>query len=149
MLASLVGGILLYPYTHTQSKGIFAAAFFEQFCVQGAWSVIPIHLIELAPPAFRTFVVGTSYQTGVLLASYSNIVLVKFAKHYTVPDVTPETYDFQIPICVFAGIVFIYVILIAGAGPENRGKAMAEPDDESDVEFGLSQTRNEMTSGRF
>lgn len=41
-----------------------AAAFFEQFCVQGAWGVVPIHLMELSPGSFRTFVVGTSYQLG-------------------------------------------------------------------------------------
>lgn len=44
-----------------------AAAFFEQFCVQGAWGVIPIHLMELSPGSFRTFVVGTSYQLGTCL----------------------------------------------------------------------------------
>lgn len=45
-----------------------AAAFFEQFCVQGAWGVIPIHLMELSPGSFRTFVVGTSYQLGLSIA---------------------------------------------------------------------------------
>jgi SHS family lactate transporter-like MFS transporter len=37
----VVGGALLYPYTFTASKAVIAAAFFEQFCVQGAWGVIP------------------------------------------------------------------------------------------------------------
>jgi MFS transporter, SHS family, lactate transporter len=31
----IVGGALLYPYTFTSSKAVIAAAFFEQFCVQG------------------------------------------------------------------------------------------------------------------
>jgi MFS transporter, SHS family, lactate transporter len=37
----IVGGALLYPYTFTSSDAIIAAAFFEQFCVQGAWGVVP------------------------------------------------------------------------------------------------------------
>lgn len=48
----------------TSSYSVMAAAFFEQFCVQGAWGVVPIHLMELSPGSFRTFVVGTSYQLG-------------------------------------------------------------------------------------
>lgn len=51
---SIIGGALLYPYTFTSSKAVIAAAFFEQFCVQGAWGVIPIHLMELSPGSFRT-----------------------------------------------------------------------------------------------
>ena len=37
----VIGGALLYPYTYTSSSAVIAAAFFEQFCVQGAWGVIP------------------------------------------------------------------------------------------------------------
>jgi SHS family lactate transporter-like MFS transporter len=37
----VIGGALLYPYTFTSSHAVIAAAFFEQFCVQGAWGVIP------------------------------------------------------------------------------------------------------------
>lgn len=37
IVVSIVGGLLLYPYSFTANNGIIAAAFFEQFCVQGAW----------------------------------------------------------------------------------------------------------------
>ena len=37
IVISVVGGALLYPYSFTPNLGIIAAAFFEQFCVQGAW----------------------------------------------------------------------------------------------------------------
>ena len=33
----VLGGALLYPYTFVSNKGVIAAAFFQQFCVQGAW----------------------------------------------------------------------------------------------------------------
>jgi SHS family lactate transporter-like MFS transporter len=44
----VLGGALLYPYSFVSNSGLLAAAFFEQFCVQGAWGVIPIHLMELS-----------------------------------------------------------------------------------------------------
>lgn len=47
MIACVIGGLLLYPYIFIKGDGIHAAAFFIQFCVQGAWSVVPIHLIEV------------------------------------------------------------------------------------------------------
>lgn len=49
IIACFVGGALLYPYTFVRDESIMAAAFFQQFCVQGAWGVIPAHLIELSP----------------------------------------------------------------------------------------------------
>ncbi|KAJ4380420.1 Carboxylic acid transporter, partial [Neurospora sp. IMI 360204] len=70
----VIGGALLYPYTFISSKKLIASAFFEQFAVQGAWGVIPIHLMELSPGAFRTFVVGTSYQLGNLVSSASSTI---------------------------------------------------------------------------
>lgn len=38
---SIIGGALLYPYGFVKNERVIAAAFFEQFCVQGAWGVIP------------------------------------------------------------------------------------------------------------
>ena len=57
---SILGGLLLYPYCFVTDTKIIAHAFFERFCIEGAWSAIPIHLMELSPSSFRTFVVGTS-----------------------------------------------------------------------------------------
>jgi SHS family lactate transporter-like MFS transporter len=37
----ILGGALLNPYTYVSNTGVIVAAFFEQFCVQGAWGVIP------------------------------------------------------------------------------------------------------------
>lgn len=73
----VIGGALLYPYTFVTNERVIAAAFFQQFCVQGAWGVIPIHLMELSPGAFRTFVVGTSYQLGNLVSSVRVLILTQ------------------------------------------------------------------------
>jgi len=82
---SVIGGALLYPYTFIGNKKIMAAAFFEQFCVQGAWGVIPIHLMELSPGSFRTFVVGTSYQLGNLVSSASSTIETTIGERFPLP----------------------------------------------------------------
>lgn len=48
----IVGGTLLYPYTFVTSEKVIAAAFFEQFCVQGAWGVVPIQYVYLLSSRF-------------------------------------------------------------------------------------------------
>jgi SHS family lactate transporter-like MFS transporter len=45
------------------------SAFLMQFCVQGAWGVIPAHLNELSPKSARGTFPGTVYQVGNLIAS--------------------------------------------------------------------------------
>ena len=37
--------------------------------VQGAWGVIPVHLNELSPPAFRASFPGIAYQIGNMISS--------------------------------------------------------------------------------
>ncbi|PHH68384.1 hypothetical protein CDD80_7554 [Ophiocordyceps camponoti-rufipedis] len=74
VVCCVVGAALLYPYGFVRTTAIMAAAFWQQFCVQGAWGVIPIHLMELSPGALRTFVVGTSYQLGNLVSSASSTI---------------------------------------------------------------------------
>jgi SHS family lactate transporter-like MFS transporter len=81
----IIGGLLLYPYSFIGDNSVMAAAFFEQFCVQGAWGVIPIHLMELSPGSFRTFVVGTSYQLGNLVSSASSTIEATIGERFPLP----------------------------------------------------------------
>jgi len=119
---SIIGGALLYPYTFVGSKKIMAAAFFEQFCVQGAWGVIPIHLMELSPGSFRTFVVGTSYQLGNLVSSASSTIESTIGERFPLPPKgKTKRYNYGKVICIFMGCVFAYVILLAFLGPEKLG----------------------------
>jgi MFS transporter, SHS family, lactate transporter len=37
IIASIIGGALIPAWILVRNNGIMAAAFFEQFCVQGAW----------------------------------------------------------------------------------------------------------------
>lgn len=109
----IVGGALLYPYTFVSSERVIAAAFFEQFCVQGAWGVIPIHLMELSPGAFRTFVVGTSYQLGNLVSSASSTIEATIGQRFPLPpNGDTKRYNYGKVICIFMGCVYAYVIIL-------------------------------------
>ncbi|KAI1336006.1 sugar transporter family protein [Xylariaceae sp. FL0016] len=122
----IIGGALLYPYTFVTSERVIAAAFFEQFCVQGAWGVIPVHLMELSPGAFRTFVVGTSYQLGNLVSSASSTIEATIGERFPLADSEDgeKRYDYGTVICIFMGCVYAYVILLTFLGPEHLSRNM-------------------------
>ncbi|KAF8245437.1 MFS general substrate transporter [Wilcoxina mikolae CBS 423.85] len=133
--ACLVGGALVYPYTYTRSgNNIMAAAFFEQFMVQGAWGVIPIHLMELSPPSMRTFVVGTSYQLGNLVSSASSTIEATIGQQYPLPPAKngDPRYDYGKVVAIFMGTVFAYVVLLAFIGPEKLGRDLEHVEDSSE-----------------
>ena len=133
---SVIGGALLYPYTFVTTKSVMAAAFFEQFCVQGAWGVIPIHLMELSPGSFRTFVVGTSYQLGNLASSASSTIESTIGSRFPLPPLvdaktgkTTKRYNYGKVICIFMGCVYAYVIILTLIGPERKGRSMEVEKD--------------------
>jgi SHS family lactate transporter-like MFS transporter len=131
----IIGGALLFPYTFTSSKAVIAAAFFEQFCVQGAWGVIPIHLMELSPGSFRTFVVGTSYQLGNLASSASSTIETTIGARFPLAPKVSATgkktprYKYGLVMCIFMGCVYAYVILLTFLGPEYLGRSFEVKDD--------------------
>ena len=106
IVMSIIGGALLYPYGFISNKNVIAAAFFEHFCVQGAWGVIPIYLMELSPGSFRTFVVGTSYQLGNLVSSASSTIEATIGERFPLPPKTVDgetvkRYEYGIVIAIF------------------------------------------------
>lgn len=152
----LLGAALLYPYTSTSGPGIFAAFFFEQFFVQGAWGIVPIHLIELSPTAFRTFVVGTSYQLGNLISSASNTIETTIGERYPLPSIehngeTVLRYDYSVVMRIFCACIFAYVIIITFLGPEELGRNMKdEADEASDDNEGTNRgVKENRTSGNW
>ncbi|BAE55486.1 major facilitator superfamily domain-containing protein [Aspergillus flavus] len=124
IVISIVGGALLYPYTFVTSTNVMAAAFFEQFCVQGAWGVIPIHLMELSPGSIRTFTVGTAYQLGNLVSSASSTIESTIGERFPLPPTETEKHRYQYGkvICIFMGCVFAYTIIVTFLGPERLGR---------------------------
>jgi SHS family lactate transporter-like MFS transporter len=129
IFASIIGGALIYPYGFIGNERVIAPAFFMQAMVQGAWGVIPIHLMELSPGSFRTFVVGTSYQLGNLVSSASSTIESRIGERFPLPPVvkngkTTERYEYGTVIAIFMGCTFAYVILLTFLGPEYKGRSM-------------------------
>ncbi|VEU21975.1 DEKNAAC102969 [Brettanomyces naardenensis] len=121
IVCCIVGGALIYPWAFVSTSAINAGAFFLQFCVQGAWGVIPVHLSELAPPSFRSFVVGVAYQLGNLCSSASSTIESTIGERF--PMISPSgehVYDYAKVMAIFVGCVFAYVLLCTLVGPERK-----------------------------
>ncbi|CAK7273532.1 Carboxylic acid transporter [Sporothrix epigloea] len=131
IMMCILGGALLYPYTFVTTKAIIAAAFFQQFCVQGAWGVIPIHLMELSPGAFRTFVVGSAYQFGNLVSSASSTIESTIGERFPLEPIGGvKRYDYGKVIAIFMGCVYAFVIILTVLGPEHFRRKMDVGHDE-------------------
>ncbi|RLN13744.1 hypothetical protein BBJ28_00010533 [Nothophytophthora sp. Chile5] len=160
LVMAIVGAAILYPYSYTDNTKVMAAAFFEQFCVQGAWGVIPIHLMELSPPSYSTFIVGTSYQLGNLISSASSTIEARLGENFPLPpnDEGVSRYEYGKVICIFMAVVYAYLVLLTFLGPEARGKqfdvahdrdleeaANVNPEDLEKVLHGENQSDYEKT----
>jgi MFS transporter, SHS family, lactate transporter len=124
VLSCTLGAALIYPYYFTRLPGLYAAAFFEQFCIQGAFGIIPVHLVELSPPAFSAFVVGTSYNLGILIASPTAYIEAWGGRHYPLPSTegdAPGTrkYNYSLVMAIFLACSCVVTIVLTILGPEN------------------------------
>lgn len=98
-------------------SALAAGAFCIQFGVQGAWGVIPIHLTEMAPPAFRATFPGVAYQIGNMISSAAAQIEATGGDHLkTVVNgkVVPDYGKVQ---GILIGAVAAFVILITIIGP--------------------------------
>jgi len=145
----ILGGALLYPYGFISNERIIAVAFFEQFAVQGAWGVIPVHLMELSPGAFRTFVVGTAYQLGNLVSSASSTIEATIGERFPLPPLKNgvKRYEYGVVIAIFMGAVYAYVIVLTLLGPEHLGRRMDVQHD-ADAAEATGHTLSEKVAER-
>jgi sugar phosphate permease len=59
IVSAFISGLMIPAWILPKTeRSLSATGFFMQFFVQGAWGVIPIHLNELSPPAFRSLFPG-------------------------------------------------------------------------------------------
>jgi len=82
-----------------------------QFCVQGAWGVIPAHINELSPPLARGFFPGFAYQVGVLIASSIAYIEALLGAHFT----------YAAAMGGLAAAVFLVGSIVISVGPEAKG----------------------------
>jgi SHS family lactate transporter-like MFS transporter len=85
MIACVFGGAIVPAYIIPRTLSLIASVFFEQVFVGGVWGPIPIHLIELSPPALRSLTVGLTYQLGNLASSASATIESVIGERFPLP----------------------------------------------------------------
>jgi sugar phosphate permease len=104
-----------------------ATGFLIQFFVQGAWGVIPIHLNELSPAAFRSSFPGITYQLGNMISSPSAQIVNALAESNFVKDEGgPHVKAYGPVMGIATAIIAIGIACTAAVGPERRGRKFEE-----------------------
>ena len=113
VIAALIGVpiIPLWALSHSP-VWLAVGAFFMQFCVQGAWGVIPAHLTELSPNALRGTFTGLAYQLGNLLASVNGNLQTKIAERHGG--------DYSLGLASVIFVVLLTVAVVTSLGKESR-----------------------------
>jgi SHS family lactate transporter-like MFS transporter len=123
-----------------------AGAFFQQFCVQGAWGVVPIYLLELSPEQYRSFVVGTSYQLGNLISAASSTIEATAGQHfplYTSSKASEQNvYDYGKVMAIFLACIYVYLFIIVLIGPEKRNIDETKDLSKNNGEMKLETLKN-------
>ena len=121
-----------------------------QFMIQDIFGVVPIYLIELSPPAFRTFVAGTACNLGILIASPIPSWITKNGQHYPLPSkvqdgVIARISGYIIGMAIFMAFAFVYLILIVFLDTENRKDGISDDEQVADEDgAGFDATSPEM-----
>ncbi|PGH21554.1 hypothetical protein AJ80_03114 [Polytolypa hystricis UAMH7299] len=128
VLAALFSGLLIPAWILPHGEGgLSASGFFMQFFVQGAWGVIPIHLNELSPPAFRSSFPGITYQVGNMISSPSAQIVNAVAESISVTGDNGKPAPAYGPTMgVATAIIAIGIMVTTAFGPEKRGRRFEE-----------------------
>jgi SHS family lactate transporter-like MFS transporter len=119
ILAAFCGILLIPAWIFSATIPLLiAGGFFMQFMVQGAWGVVPVHLNELSPPAWRGTFPGVVYQLGNFFSANAAMLQAKLAEHFLRPNGQP---DYALTMGCVTLVVFLLLILLAWLGREARG----------------------------
>lgn len=124
-LAALMSALLIPAWILPEGEAALSATgFLIQFFVQGAWGVIPIHLNELSPPAYRSTFPGLTYQLGNMISSPSAQIVNAIAETHFVRAKSGKLKEAYGPVMGIAtAIIAIGIIITAALGPEKRGRS--------------------------
>ncbi|KAL7791434.1 MFS general substrate transporter [Trichoderma ceciliae] len=124
MGAALMSAILIPAWILPEGeRALSATGFFMQFFVQGAWGVIPIHLNELSPPAFRSSFPGVTYQLGNMISSPSAQIVNAISEKTFVTIKGGDKAEAYGPVMGIAtAIIATGIFLTVMVGPERRGR---------------------------
>lgn len=119
IIAAVLGILLIPAWIFSPALPLLiAGGFFMQFMVQGAWGVVPVHLNELSPPAWRGTFPGVVYQLGNFFSANAAMLQAKLAEHFVRPNGQP---DYALTMACVTLAVFISLIVLAAIGREQRG----------------------------
>lgn len=124
ILAALVSGILIPAWILPEGeRSLSVTGFFMQFFVQGAWGVIPIHLNELSPPAFRSSFTGLTYQIGNMISSPSAQIVNAVSESTFITSKSGARVEAYGPVMgVATAIIALGIMVTTAVGPEKRGR---------------------------
>ena len=108
-MAGAVAAIPLWAFAHTLPL-LVLGAILMQFCVQGAWGVVPAYVAELSPDSVRGTLPGLGNQVGVLLSSVVVYLEAAFARGRT----------YAVSMSMTAALVFCLAAMMAAVGRERR-----------------------------
>lgn len=123
--AALISACLIPAWILPETEGgLSASGFMIQFFVQGAWGVIPIHLNELSPPAFRSSFPGITYQLGNMISSPSAQIVNAIAEsHFLKSRKSGDRVEAYGPTMGIAtAIIALGIAVTAALGPEKKGR---------------------------
>lgn len=126
VIAALISGAMIPAWIlPTTERSLSATGFFMQFFVQGAWGVIPIHLNELSPPAFRSSFPGITYQLGNMISSPSAQIVNTLAESNFIRNHSGELVEAYGPVMAIAtAIIALGIAVTTALGPERRGRSL-------------------------
>jgi SHS family lactate transporter-like MFS transporter len=112
MVTSLLLAVFVIPlWAYAPSTPLLVlGAFALQFCVQGAWGVVPAHLSELSPDPVRGFLPGFAYQCGVLIAGTAA----------TIEALVAARFSYASAMALMAVTVFTLAALVVALGMERH-----------------------------
>ncbi|KAK1760164.1 general substrate transporter [Echria macrotheca] len=124
VLSVLLSAVLIPAWILPEGEAsLSASGFFMQFCVQGAFGVIPIHLNELSPPAFRSSFPGITYQLGNMISSPSAQIVNAVSETHFVTSHSGKTVEAYGPTMGIAtAIIAMGIAITTSLGPEKRGR---------------------------
>ncbi|KAH7318258.1 carboxylic acid transport protein [Stachybotrys elegans] len=125
IVSALISGAMIPAWIlPTSERALSATGFFMQFFVQGAWGVIPIHLNELSPPAFRSSFPGITYQLGNMISSPSAQIVNAIAEQTFIRLPSGHRVEAYGPVMGIAtAIIALGIAVTTMLGPERRGRA--------------------------
>ena len=116
MIGALLGAVCsipLWAFAHTLPMLILGAVLM-QFCVQGAWGVVPAHVAEMSPDSVRGTLPGLGNQVGVLLSSVVVYLEAALAKGRS----------YAVSMSMTAAVVFCLAAVMTLVGKEGKTDAL-------------------------